>query len=443
MKLQRLFAFFYIWMLIEGAVRKWLFPSLTDALYFVKYLLIMIIFVRLREYKKEKTPYPEIRTTISVFVLYCCISLFYTTVINSPLVGVLGIIAYLSFIPAAMGLPYFLNTEEKLKKVTVILAMISIGVCILGILQYNAPHDAFINKYATNEESDIATAGLAGSDVVRVTTLFSYHSGNASFAVFGFIFIFALLFERQKNALIRNLVYLSFGLAVINLFMTGSRTTVFLSVSVVAGFLLFKSQYFVSNTKVLGGLALVVFLTTITILYTDQGRRAFDTWNVRFEAGNDNNEYESRNSTLFSEIYDVLLTPSGGIMGYGIGTYQNGSSRFNKIGNLPGAEDQAHRIGLELGPIGLCLWFIMSLAIFIYSFSVYKFVKTPFLKNLSLLLAFYAFWGPALYRQTVVNWVDNAIWWTCLGVTLSIKQIEINKRNQVIKKNNITNQLVA
>jgi len=440
MKLEKLVAFFYIWLLAEGAVRKWIFPSFTDALYFVKYLLIIIIFIRLREYKKKKTPYSEIKIPISVFVLFCCLSLFYTTVINNPLVGALGILAYLCFIPATMALPYFINTEEKLKKLVITLAIISIGVCILAIWQYNSPYDAFINKYATNEQSDIATAGLAGSEVVRVTTLFSYHSGNAVFAVFSFIFIFSLLFEKQKKILIRNLIYVSFGLSVINLFMTGSRAAVFVAFSVVAAFMLFKSVYFIKNTRVLGGLILMLTLTGITILYTDQGKKAFDTWNVRYEAGNENNEYESRNSVLLAEIYDAIFAPPGGLMGFGIGTYQNGSSRFNKIHDLPGAEDQAYRIGLEIGPFGLILWFMMMLAIFIYSFRVYRFVKTPFLKNLSLLLAFYAFWGPALYRQTVVNWVDNATWWTCLGIVLSIKQIEVNKRNLKLKKNSLVSQ---
>jgi hypothetical protein len=442
MKLEKLVIIFYIWLLAEGAVRKWLFPSLTDGLYFVKYLLAIIIFIRIRELRKTKTFYSDIKTPISVFVLFCCLSLFYTSIVNNPLVGVLGIIAYLCFIPATMVLPYFINTEEKLKKLVVTLAIISIGVCLLAIWQYNSPYDAFINKYATNEQSDIATAGLAGSEVVRVTTLFSYHSGNAIFAVFSFIFIFSLLFEKQKRILIRNLIYVSFGLSVINLFMTGSRAAVFVAFSVVAGFMLFKSAYFIKNTKMLGGLILMVVLIGITMLYTDQGRRAFDTWNERFEAGNENNEYESRNNVLFNEIYEAIFEPPGGLMGYGIGTYQNGSSRFNKINNLPGAEDQAHRIGLEIGPFGLIIWFMMMLAIFIYSFRVYRFVKTPFLKNLSLLLAFYAFWGPALYRQTVVNWVDNATWWTCLGIILSIKQIEVNKRNLRLKKRGLAIQAI-
>jgi hypothetical protein len=247
-----------------------------------------------------------------------------------------------------------------------------------------------------------------------------------------FTLMLALLFERQKNVLLRNLIYLSFGLSIIALFMTGSRTTIFLAVSIVAVVAVAKAGYILSSSKAIIGLFMLVLIAAFTIFFTAPGKKAFGTWNARYEEGNENNEYLSRTSVLLYEINEVMFENPGGLMGFGIGSYQNGSSRFNKIGYLPGAEDQAHRIGLELGPMGLIIWYVTTLYLFIYSYRVYKFVRTPFLKNLALVLAIYAFWGPGLYRQTVVNWVDNACWWTCLGLVLAIKQVELNKRRNAM-----------
>jgi hypothetical protein len=427
--LERLLISFYLWILLEGAVRKWLLPSYTDIIYFVKYLLALAILIRIVDLKISLAPFYKLLPAFNAFFFFCFLSLLYVSVLNNTRVGVLGMLSYFAFIPLLIAIPSVLNSVQKVERLFIMAALISILISILGIIQFYSAPDSFINRYATNELASIDTAGLLDDQVVRVSTLFSYHSGNATCVLTSFVFMIPLLFTQYKNVLLKWSIYLAFSLNVVSLFMTGSRAAVFLACIVFILYLIFNLPVFINNLLALRGLLLLSILLIAIFLFTDTGSRSYQSWNTRFVEGSKNNEYQSRTNDLFSEIQEVLFQNPGGILGYGIGVYQNGASRFNTLSELPGAEDQAHRIGLELGPFGLLLWYMFIVSVCYYMYAVYKTVNHPFLKSVALVLFIYSLWGPALLRQIQINWVDNLVWWSCLGITAAIYQISKNLSN--------------
>jgi len=206
--------------------------------------------------------------------------------------------------------------------------------------------------------------------------------------------------------------------------MTGSRAAVVLAAIIGAVFILCSIKSISQNKNAISAFLATILIILSTLYLTDTGSKSFNSWDSRFQEGAKNNEYASRANDLLNELQEVVFNNPGGLLGYGIGVYQNGASRFNRQNNLPGAEDQAHRIGLELGPIGLLLWYSFTLTIWLFICNVYVKTQHALLKNLTLIIAIYAFWGPALFRQIQINWVDNLIWWSCLGLVIAIQQIE-------------------
>ncbi len=151
--------FFYIWILLEGALRKWVAPGLSTPLFFGKYAIMAVLafyFIANKE-KVSRTSAPYFGMVL-FYLFYCLLEQFNMDVTNTPVVGLVGLAVHLGFLPLVLILPRIINRREQIDKIFNVIIWIALPIFVLGVVQYFSPPESFINKYVT-EDMGIATVG--------------------------------------------------------------------------------------------------------------------------------------------------------------------------------------------------------------------------------------------------------------------------------------------
>src|SRR2546430_2127721 len=165
---------------IEGAIRKWLLPQASDAVYFLKDFVLLGAYLRyfiLGDLRARATMFLGFRRILVVVSVIVFLQVL-NPALGSSIVGVFGFKAYLWYVPLGFMLPDLFETEAELETFLFRYFLLVIPVCALGILQFLFPADSLINTYVATA-SDISTFGEAGR--VRITGTFSYISGHATY----------------------------------------------------------------------------------------------------------------------------------------------------------------------------------------------------------------------------------------------------------------------
>jgi hypothetical protein len=208
--------YFFLWV-FEGALRKWIIPSLATPLLVVRDpIAIYIILKSFNSQLNFVNPYVVFGWLSTLFCLLYTIMFGH----GSLFVGVYGArIMFLHF-PLIFVIGEVFVKEDVLKIGRVLLAM-NILVTIIVFFQYTSPQTAFINAGIGGEE----TSGFSGAmGYSRPPGTFSFTSGLTVFytAVSVFIFYFWL----SKDSCSKILLYASTIALVIGLPLTISRSAV-------------------------------------------------------------------------------------------------------------------------------------------------------------------------------------------------------------------------
>ncbi len=214
---------FFLWILIEGMLRKWVVPALATPIFFFKYVIIgyLLAYFVLHRVKVLKNHFPYIGI-LFFYIIYCFLELFNMDVTDKLSVGAVGIAVHLGFIPLAFFIPQVITRPQQYSKLIRTVAWISLPIFVLGIIQYFSPQGSFINRYV----ADDMKIAMVGSHV-RIATVFSYLAGHGVYLIFVMPFLFIYIttkFDPDKSKL---LVIVTFMLGLLNLLMTGSRGPVF------------------------------------------------------------------------------------------------------------------------------------------------------------------------------------------------------------------------
>ena len=110
---------FFIWLIIEGILRKWVFPNLATHLFFVKYLLLLIpIFYFVSSgVKISKKEYP-FYILVLLYLVWGFFEIANPRLTNDLRVKFLGIMIHFAFIPLVYIVPFVLNSKNKILKRT-------------------------------------------------------------------------------------------------------------------------------------------------------------------------------------------------------------------------------------------------------------------------------------------------------------------------------------
>jgi hypothetical protein len=183
---KRIIDIFFITLIYEGAVRKWMLPDFDLAIQVFRDLLpsVALIFYIFQGYPVRLFGQLNSITGVAFFLyaLICVLTL--QSLIYQPYVYLVGLRTHFCFVPLLIILPQYFGSWDEFLRRARWLVIISLPVFLLALFQNTQDASSAWNQYSKSTES-VATFGLdTGLDVARASGTFSYISGLASFAAY-------------------------------------------------------------------------------------------------------------------------------------------------------------------------------------------------------------------------------------------------------------------
>jgi hypothetical protein len=440
-------------LIIEGAVRKWFLPSASELVYFYKdFLMIVIVIGYLKKKSKSnfliKYELKLFSTTLVAFALYA-VAAISNPRLPHPLVGLLGVKAYLLYVPLAFLVPKMFTSKEKLVAFLKWYLIIALPVAALSAMQFaDSDPNSMLNRYAWDEKTAAATGmdmGVAnfqdstGTNYVRVTGPFSYLSGLAIYLPTMFALLLGLIAQRLAQPLpkgFRWVYHITLAAVATTAFMTGSRGAV-----VNLGIIALIFYVLASKRDLLGRLrqaavGTVLVFVALTVFFP----QAFDALYTRALGGEEQvDEGQGRIEEAFRLPFDEA--EYAGAFGYGVGATQNATPILMSKLDLPFIgeqipiyyEGESGRVMLELGIIGYLLHLLLKLSILVTLFYACFSIRDTESKSLAV-AALAALVFPLLFGGAVTQHTQNVYQWFLIGTTLAMLNAEkLSRQNTAVE----------
>lgn len=389
-----IWVYFLLW-IFEGALRKWILPSLATPLLIVRdpiaiYIIIRAFYLNL----KFMNPYIVLSSIFTLLGLAITLTFGHANLF----VGLYGARIMLLHFPLIFIIGSVFEKEDILKMGRVMMA-INILMTLIIYFQFTSPQTAYINIGIGGEGS----AGFDGAmGYFRPSGTYSFISGLSAFYILVsvYIYYFWLSHERcSKVLLIASTIALLIGLP-----LTVSRTAV-LGVFLVGFFAFIGSSTSVKSIMRLVFTISIIFIlfsvlqktTSIFSLGTEVFMNRVDTAN-----GQEGGSIFLRTLEGFTQPIVSLLNEPLFIGNLGMGTNAgaqmlSGSTKFliseGELGRLGGEQ------GIVLGGGLIVLRLFLAFSLF------YNSIKLP--NNLKLLPL--TFCGTALFLITQGQWAQPSI----------------------------------
>jgi hypothetical protein len=372
--------------MIEGGLRRWVFPSLASPLLLIRdvlgvYLLIFAI-------RNNYFPFNRlVQLVFSVGLISIFTALFFGH--GNLLVALFGARILMIQFPMLYLIGHIFNKQDVIKMGKVIL-WIAIPMAILITLQFYSPQSAWVNKGVGDNVNGAGFYGAKG--FMRPPGTFSFTTGNVSF--FCLVCCFVLYFWLQPKLINKYLLVFSSIAMIVAIPTSISRTLFF---QVIISFLFFvwaKSMKpgFLKNLS-----QLVIGLSIITILFINFNglKDQTEAFTERFTKANESEGglkgvfLDRFLGGLISAFYNI--EDKDIVFGQGIGMGTNIGSQLltGKLSFLI-AEGEWGRI---IGESGMIIGFLIVIIRIQISFSLLiKSFKNLFIGNeLSWILVSYGF----------------------------------------------------
>ncbi len=337
----------------EGALRKWVFPEAHQWVYLGKDALLLGayagFFAPRLAMRRRLVSHPA---TVPLIALGC---LTLVQLVNPALpnlwVGLFGIRAYMIYVPLLYLVPFVFRDAESLRKFWNRYLVLAAIPLVLGPIQFAAPLDSVLNRYAWQDEAALSVAALPGYGP-RITSTFSYMSGYTTYLrVLFLVGLSTLLFDPKVPA--RWYRWAMLGGVIANSWMTGARG-IFLLLGVAVLILMLLIVKLQGRRAVRS----VVLMCTALPLLALLAERVFP------EAYQGFVERARQSQDIPGRVTGIVTGPiwaigQAGLFGYGVGSTHQATAFLAPGGSpAPPAEGELERIVLELGPLGLVfiLW---------------------------------------------------------------------------------------
>ncbi len=346
--LKRLFWVYFLLLVFEGALRKWILPGLSAPLLLVRDPVALLILVE--AYRTGK--WPQKWTTISGFLAVAMFILCGLQVImmeNPWMAALYGLRSYLLPFPVAFVMGENLTTED-LRKFGLCTLWILLPLTALEVAQYMAAPDSLLNVGAYKGGAQISYV----PEHVRASATFSFVTGPICYAALAAAFTFYGLMNEKFAP--RWLTWASTGALLLSIPVVGSRTVAYelASVAACAGVaaMLGVSQLFRVLKIVAPILALYLLVSLLPIFST-----ASVSMHARFqhantaEGGSVGRVIAHRTVVPIEE--DLEMTDFAGHP-IGVGMGQGASAIAELMTGKAGfslGEDELGRVLAEMGPL--------------------------------------------------------------------------------------------
>jgi len=321
-------------------------------------------------------------------------------------IPLLGLRTHFAYFPLAFLVPACFNCDG-INRFFKALMLLALPVCTLAIYQSTQPATSWINIYGTGD----APNAMFGDDrLVRATGTFSYITGMGYFAQFAAATSFYLAMIANDGRRV-GLAYLTFALALMACFATGSRAAIFGVVFQIILMILFSPP--LRRRFVQRSLSNLVWVAIGCVGIYMAGALQLDAFLER--TGEVSGDVGWRVSDLLTEWASVLAeSPLGSGVGSGhqqAATFLGGEGGFGGYDSLP--ESELSRVAWELGILGFLAFGIFRIVSLLYGAMV---VKQESKGANSILASFALSTMVPLVTSGIYSPMANALFWLSLGL---------------------------
>lgn len=404
--------------LIEGALRKWVFPGGQELIYFLKDVFLIGAYLRFFLAPDLDVRATKLRAPYMLVVLSCLFLMPATlnSNIGSFLLAAYGLKVYVFYIPLMFMIPYLFRTQEEMVRQLTWYALLAIPIGLLGVLQWRSGASSIWNVYADQQAMDQSGATTFGfGDRVRVTGSFSYITGHTTFVIFFATLTVALLSLKEvrwKWLLIGVALPLLGG----NAMMGGSRASLFTIGVIVAGFAVASlSGKIGSNKNYTAMLVAGLSVCAAGTLYFFG--EALNHWQTRYQVAGD-----SVSDRIIGMPLEAMKKSfnEAAFNGYGIGTTHPAPEAIRRKLRIPPPKRKAPvfdtemgQVLAELGIFGWMGWYFMRVALIVILVGAYW--KCPPGPVRPFILAAALISIPYLLLSVILNHTANILLWALIG----------------------------
>jgi hypothetical protein len=421
-RLEWLLFFAVALVIYEGAVRKWLLPEAGIALLLLKDLALIGVGVlawpRLSTRPLTQIWPPWFGLVLAAYLAWAALRCFSADV-PSVAISAIGFRAHVFGALLVLLVPAIVTTRAAIERfLWRALLLLVIPVCLLGVLQFLNPEDLRLNRYAIDDADAIARFGSSG--FVRVTGSFSYISGMVSFVTWAACVLLGLALAKALGNFggwRTWVVFAAFGCVTIVMPMTGSRAALVAFAlgalaAVVVALALGRMSLRGSTLLLAAGLGLVLVggerLNVITGAFAERAEGS-GGW------------VDERVALAVRELPGIVA--DAGLIGHGSGSAHQLAPQFGGPGYwwLPrnDVEDENGRVALELGLVGLLLFFALKISLPLTALWLMRASTSRI--GLAIGTATLAFCVPHLFLQLVYNTTAQTLYWLMLGLVLAAR----------------------
>ncbi len=421
MKGQHAFYFFFLYLIFQGAFRKWLFPSLGTAIYLMQYVIAFAFYFSSKA-KNSLNQYEEKPAFISLLLIYLGYAVLEMLNFRGTdifFVQIYGLVMHFAFVPMVFNIPKVLESEEKFDTIIEWLTWILLGIFSIGILQFFSPPDAFINRYATEQDAGTYEVVVGSGGRVRIAGTFSYLATYAAFLSFILHILLYGLFSSVIRNKFRPMFLVAYAMGFMNIFMTGSRGPVgyyVITEGITVLVLLSSGQFKFLNKLIPIGISL--FIVYLIIISTTAGSTALGDFSARFT-----NSTDLQTRIDFIPVFDGEIDP----IGFGLGTGQPGIGAFlSNRNDMPVYwEKEYERLTLELGLLGYFIVMALRFVVFFTCWTIAKKVKKLEYKILALQMTMFQLPFLINLQTNIFNYIDGVLYWIAIGIVYFAYYIDL------------------
>lgn len=317
----------YVFLLVfEGALRKWVFPTLSYPLLLVREPIV--VYLVILGIKKRWIDFMYVK----VMMIICTISFAFSLLFghHNILVALYGWRIYFFHFPMIFIIGKLLNRDD-LHAICRFLLYLSIPMTILIVIQYYSPPTAWVNIGVGGE----GTAGFGGANgYMRPPGVFSFTQGYIGYqGMVGCTLLYYLIANKTleyKNRIPDLFLILILVCYIIAIPISISRTNLFQTILFLVFFLFIAFLKKGIRTKIFLGMFLISGL--ILLLYlSGLLEHNLDTFIARFEGASksEGNVVEGTLGKRYIGGYlNAFLNIDTPFWGYGIGLGSNAGSAF-------------------------------------------------------------------------------------------------------------------
>ncbi len=312
---------YFLLLVFEGALRKWVLPGLATPLLVVRDpLAIWLLYIAWRYDELPSNQSVLFMSVISIFSFFTAITLGHGSIV----VAVYGVRILLFHFPLIFLIGRIFDREDVLKMGKIMLWM-SIPMAFLIALQFYSPQSAFVNKGIGSDSQGGGFSGALG--YFRPPGTFSFTTGNTQF--FGVVGAFIIYFWLNPTQINRILLIASSACLLAAIPLSISRSLLFQVVLTTA----FAAISIARKPKYLGRMFLAAMGIMVILAFLSRVsffEHAIDALTSRFETASQSEGgiQDTVGNRIFAGFFEQFQSYSLPFFGLGIGMGTNAGARL-------------------------------------------------------------------------------------------------------------------